>query len=119
MRTERRLAVVAAGAAAAVLALNGTASAATARIVTPDAVGVTGHWHTADTRPTGTMQFTTQYGGADGSAGAVLFSTPDAGSKTQLFTDEYDGLRLADITALSYSTYRVSHFAGDVAVTAL
>jgi hypothetical protein len=119
MRTERRLTVVAGGAAAAVLAISGIASAATTQVVTPDAVGVYGHWHTADTRPQGTMDFTNQYGGANGSAGAVLFSTPDSSSKAQLFTDEYDGLRLADITALSYSTYRVSHAVGSVAVTAL
>jgi hypothetical protein len=119
MRNERRLTVVAVGAATAVLAINGIAWAATAQVVTPDAVGATDHWHTADTRPPGTMAFTTQYGGANGSAGAVLFSTPDSSAKEQLFTDEYDRLRLADITALSYSTYRVSHAAGDVAVTAL
>ena len=119
MRNERRLTVVAGGAAAAILAISGIASAATTQVVTSGAVGVTGDWHTADTRPQGTMNFTNAYGGANGSAGAVLFSTPDGGSKAQLFTDEYDGLRLADITALSYSTYRVSHAVDSVAVTAL
>jgi hypothetical protein len=112
----RRITFAVAAAAAAVVTTAGSASAATTTEVYASDLG--GHWHTADTRPAGSLTWTGEYGGALGD-GAVLLSTPTSGAKVQLFTDEFDGTRLEDITELSYATYQVSAPGAGVALPAL
>ncbi|SEP22682.1 hypothetical protein [Trujillonella endophytica] len=78
----------------------------------------TGEWHTADTRPDGSLTWTEEYGGALGN-GAVLLDTPSNPAKVQLLTDAHDDTRLADITALGYATYVVEAPAGNPGTPAL
>lgn len=69
-------------------------------------------WFTADTRPGGTLQFTTV-----GGRTAAKLSTPPADNpaKVQLLTSEFDGLKLSDISTLSYNTWRDPSSTGFVA----
>lgn len=71
-------------------------------------------WFRADTRGDGTLAFETTFGGADSTA-AVVLSTPAAADKVQLLTVDHDGTKLADVTALGYSTYRDPDSTGFVA----
>ena len=107
--------LVAAGAVVVLTA--GTAAAATVEKVYPSDVGST--WFTADTRPPGSVDFETTYGGADGSAAAVVLRTSTGAAKAQLLTDEWTGTPLAEITALSYSTYRAADSLPGVSLPAL
>lgn len=75
-------------------------------------------WHTADTRPDGSLAFADTYGGFLGTGAAVL-STPSGGAKVQLFTDAHDGTYLRDITAMSFATYQASVPAGSPATPAI
>ena len=97
----------------------GVASADTTELVTADDLG--SGWYTADTRPGGTGVFeagpqgvttTTPLG-----SGSFELTTPalDNPAKVQLFTDAYDGTRLADIDGIGYSTYRDPSSTGFVA----
>ena len=82
-----------------------TASAAdTTEVVTAaDLAG--GDWYTADTRPPGTGTFENGPATPPLGTGSFELSTPDGTAKVQLFTDRYDGTRLADIDGIGYSTY--------------
>jgi hypothetical protein len=82
-----------------------TASAAdTTEVVTPaDLAG--GDWYTSDTRPPGTGTFENGPATPPAGTGSFELSTPDGTAKVQLFTDRYDGVRLADIDGIGYSTY--------------
>ncbi|MGY1840289.1 MULTISPECIES: hypothetical protein [unclassified Modestobacter] len=113
----RRITMTTAAAAAAVLMSTGTASAAPMiEQVHPSDLGA--DWHTADTRPDGSLTWTTSYGGALG-AGAVVLATPSNPAKVQLFTDAHDGTYLRDITELGYSTYQVQAPTPNVGLPAL
>lgn len=90
---------------AALMAFGGVASAATTEVVTPaDLAG--GDWFTSDTRAPGTGTFENGPGTPPLGSGSFELSTPDNTAKVQLFTDRYDGVRLADIDGIGYSTYR-------------
>jgi hypothetical protein len=96
-------ALVAAG-ASVVLATGVASAATTVEKVYPSDIGST--WFTADTRPPGSVDIEDTYGGAGGSEAAVVMRTPDGTAKAQFLTDQWAGTELADITAMSYSTYR-------------
>jgi hypothetical protein len=101
----KKLLLVAALVCAAMLSAVATAGAAGTTAVTPASYAPGGHWYTSDTRGTGTGTF--ENGPATPPAGSGSFeaNTPDASAKVQLFTDLYDGTRLADIDGIGYSTY--------------
>lgn len=106
MRSARSSLGVLVAAAAAVVLTTGVASATTVQKVHPSDIGST--WFTADTRPPGTVAIDDTYGGANGSAAAVVMQTPDNTAKAQFLTDQWAGTKLSAITALSYSTYRAA-----------
>lgn len=60
-------------------------------------------WFTADTRAAGDLQFAD----VDGRGAALLSTTASNADKVQLLTDRYDGVRLADLTELRYTTYKL------------
>jgi hypothetical protein len=100
--------LLAATAACALLAGGvSTASAAdTTEVVTAadrDVPG--GHWYSSDTRGTGTGTFENGPASPPLGTGSFEARTPDGTAKVQLFTDLYDGVRLADIDGIGYSTY--------------
>ena len=83
----------------------GVASAQTTEVVTPaDLAG--GDWYTSDTRAPGTGTFEEGPATPPLGTGSFELNTPTAGAKVQLFTDRYDGVRLADIDGIGYSTYK-------------
>jgi hypothetical protein len=88
---------------AAATSMTGTVVAAT-EVVTPADLG--SGWYEADTRPPGTGTFENGPGTPPLGTGSFELSTPDSTAKVQLFTDAYDGVRLADIDGIGYSTYR-------------
>lgn len=92
-----------------------TASAAdTTEVVTPaDLAG--GDWYTADTRSPGTGTFENGPAAPPLGTGSFELRTTTNPEKVQLFTDRYDGVRLADIDGLGYSTYRDPASTGFVA----
>ncbi|GAA4755636.1 hypothetical protein GCM10023328_44210 [Modestobacter marinus] len=113
----RRITSVTAAAAAAVVLSTATASAATTvEQVHPSDLG--GAWHTGDTRPDGSLDWSTTYGGALGTGAAVL-STPTSGAKVQLFTDAHDDTHLRDITELGYATFQAVAPSGSPALPSL
>ena len=65
-----------------------------------------GHWYTADTRGTGTGTFEEGPEEPPLGTGSFQLSTPDSSAKVQLFTDLYDGVKLANIDGIGYSTYK-------------
>jgi hypothetical protein len=98
----------------------GASAATTTTTVTPANLAPGGHWYTSDTRPPGTGTF--EQGPATPPAGTGSFElrTPDSTAKVQLFTDLYDGTRLADVDGIGYSTYRDAESTGfDAGVAAL
>lgn len=117
MRMTRSSLGVLVAAAVAVVLTAGVASATTVEKVYPSDVGST--WFTADTRAPGSVTFGTTYGGAGGSAAAVILQTPTSSAKAQLLTDAWAGTPLSAITALSYSTYRSSDSVPGVSLPAL
>jgi hypothetical protein len=103
MRTK----LLAAAAATALVGLTGASAAhaaTTTEVVTPSDLGT--DWHTADTRAPGTGTF--EQGPATPPLGAGSFElrTITNPEKVQLLTDAYDGVELADIDGIGYSTYR-------------
>ena len=100
--------LITAAACALGLALTSANPAAAATVV--NTVDNGNGWYSADTRTDGTMAFMT----VDG-RGAVQLSTPSNPAKVQLLTDELSGTKLADISAISYSTYRDPASTGFVA----
>ena len=114
-KTVSRL--VLAGAVAGALGLIAAAPslAATTEVVTPADVNTGGDWYTADTRPPGTGTFEAGPGTPPLGAASFELRTPTPTSKVQLLTDEYDGVALADLTTLEYSTYRDPGSTGFVA----
>ncbi|WP_292676682.1 thrombospondin type 3 repeat-containing protein [Nocardioides sp.] len=112
MRTK----LLAAAAATALVGLTSVSpahAATTTEVVTPADLG--NGWYPADTRAPGTGTF--EQGPATPPLGAGSFElrTPENAAKVQLFTDAYDGVRLADIDGLGYSTYRDPASTGFVA----
>jgi hypothetical protein len=95
------------------------ASAAdTTEVVTPaDLAG--GDWYTSDTRGTGTGTFENGPETPPLGTGSFEARTPDSSAKVQLFTDRYDGVRLADIDGIGYSTYQEAAPSPSVAMVAL
>jgi hypothetical protein len=91
--------------------------AATTVKVTSNNLGV--DWFDADTRPAGTGTFEAGPATPPIGAGSFELSTPDGSAKVQLFTNAFDGVRLADIDGIGYSTYRSSSPQGSPAVAAL
>ena len=81
-----------------------TASAATEVVTPADLVG--GDWYTADTRPPGTGIFENGPATPPLGSGSFELKTTTVPEKVQLFTDRYDGVALADIDGIGYSTYR-------------
>jgi hypothetical protein len=80
-----------------------TASADTTETVTPADLG--NGWYEADTRAPGTGTFENGPATPPLGDGSFELRTPDSTAKVQLFTDAYDGVRLADIDGIGYSTY--------------
>lgn len=79
-----------------------------------------GDWYTADTRAPGTGTFEEGPGDTPLGTGSFELRTSDSTAKVQLFTDRYDGTRLADVDGIGYSTYRDPSSTGFIAgVTAL
>ncbi|MEW6321959.1 MAG: thrombospondin type 3 repeat-containing protein [Acidobacteriota bacterium] len=105
-----RLAVILAAAAAPSLAAGQTIT------VTPANVGA--GWSRADTRSPGVVAFEAGNAPPGGGTGSLTLSTPrfdptpafagpgSGGAKGQLLTTAHSGVALADITGLSYHTYR-------------
>jgi hypothetical protein len=89
----------------------GTSAAFAADTVT----GTTGDWHPADTRAPGTLTFETGPGAPPLGVGSAELQTITNPEKVQLFTDRYDGVALADIDGIGYSTYRDPASTGFVA----
>jgi hypothetical protein len=119
MRMSRLTAGVVAATAAVLAITAAPASAAEKVTVRPSSLG--NHWYTADSRFAGTPTFETTFGGGSQTAAAVAFRTPNNPDKGQLLTDAWADTRLADITTLTYETYRSSDSVPAVgpAVTAL
>jgi hypothetical protein len=103
----KRLLSAVALAFSALMMLGGVATAAAAdstEVVTPaDLAG--GDWYTADTRGTGNGQFENGPATPPLGAGSFELTTPDGDAKVQLFTDAHDGVELATIDGIGYSTY--------------
>ncbi len=93
----------------------GSAQAADTTVtVTPVDVG-SGNWHTADTRAPGSGTFVTGPATPPLGTGSFRLATDTNPEKVQLFTDAYDGVALADLTGIGYSTYRDPASTGFVA----
>jgi hypothetical protein len=70
-------------------------------------------WYMEDTRVGGGVTISNRYGGAPGSNALVLSTNNTNVAKAQLFTyQDVRGVPLADVTGLSYSTYRSSEASG-------
>jgi hypothetical protein len=113
---DMRTKLFAATAAIALAGLTGGSAAYAASstvVVTPDDLG--SGWHTADTRSPGTGTFEQGPGTPPLGAGSFELQTLTNPEKVQLFTDAYDGVRLADIDGIGYSTYRDPASTGFVA----
>ena len=107
------------GALVACALIPGVANAAT-EVVTPADIGT--DWHYADVRPPGTGIFENGPATPPLGTGSFELNTPDGTAKVQLFTDKYDGVPLADIDGIGYSSYRDTNGApdsGGVAMVAL
>jgi len=89
------------------------AASSTTVVVTPDDVG-TG-WQTADTRSPGTGTFEQGPVTPPLGTGSFELQTLTNPEKVQLFTNAYDGVRLADLDGIGYSTYRDPASTGFVA----
>jgi hypothetical protein len=91
--------------AIAVLALAGTAFAATV-VVTQNS----SNWQSVDTRPGGTVSFTTEYGAPAGLGSGALKLTTDAttAAKADYWTEDVEGTALAGVTDLAYWTYQAA-----------
>ncbi len=103
MRTK----ILAAAAATALVGLTGVSSAyaaTTTEVVTPADLG--DGWYAADTRAPGTGTFEQGPGTPPLGTGSFQLSTITNPEKVQLLTDAYDGVELADIDGIGYSTYR-------------
>jgi hypothetical protein len=112
MRTK----ILAATAAIALVGLTGASAAhaaTTTEVVTPSEVGT--DWHTADTRAPGTGTFENGPATPPLGTGSFELRTITNPEKVQLFTDAYDGVELADIDGIGYSTYRDPASTGFVA----
>jgi hypothetical protein len=90
-----------------------TAGADTTVTVTPADIGT--DWHTADTRPPGTGTFVNGPETPPLGSGSFRLQTLTNPEKVQLFTSEYDGVKLAAIDGIGYSTYRDPASTGFVA----
>jgi hypothetical protein len=102
----------------AVLAFAGATFAAASTVtVTPADLG--NDWFPADTRAPGTGTFENGPATPPLGSGSFEMKTPDNTAKVQLFTDLYDGVQLADIDGIGYSTYRSAAPAGSPTVAAL
>ena len=118
MRRNLRVAAIAVGAATLFLGNSPARAVDTTVVVTPADLG--NGWYTADTRAAGTGTFENGPATPPLGTGSFELSTPGptGAAKVQLFTDEYDGVALANITALGYSTYRDPASTGFVATVA-
>ena len=107
MRIASRRVAAACGLAVAVAipAIGAASAADTTEVVAPADLGG-GDWFTADTRPPGTGTFENGPATPPAGTGSFELRTPDSTAKVQLLTDRYDGVALADLTRLEYSTYR-------------
>jgi hypothetical protein len=114
----RRLAAITGLALAAGLPFIGSAEAANTTVVVT-AADLGDDWHTADTRGTGTGSFENGPATPPLGVGSFELSTPDGTAKVQLFTDRYDGVRLADIDGIGYSSYQEMAPTPGVAMVAL
>jgi hypothetical protein len=110
-----RKAMIAVALTMGALAFTSTAMAAT---VTPASLAPGGHWYTADTRPPGTGTFENGPATPPAGTGSFELSTITNPEKVQLFTDLYDGTKLADIDGIGYSTYRDPPSTGFIAAVA-
>jgi hypothetical protein len=99
----KKIALIAIAATLAALATNAVMAASTV-VVTPASMGT--NWFPADTRAPGTGTFETGPAAPPYGIGSFELNTPDNTAKVQLFTDLYDGVALADIDGIGYSTYR-------------
>jgi hypothetical protein len=89
----------------AVLVTAATAVAATVTVTPSDT-----SWTQDDTRPGGTVSFTTTWGAPAGLGVGALELTTDAttSAKAGLYNHTMAGMPLADVTALAYWTYQAS-----------
>ena len=106
----KRLLSAVALAFSALMMLGGVATATaadTTEVVTQADVDVVGgDWYSADTRPPGTGTFENGPDSPPLGTGSFELQTITNPEKVQLFTDRYDGVALADIEGIGYSTYR-------------
>lgn len=109
---KRTLLLAPLAALAAVAAIGGGV-AATTTVVTPADLGTT--WFSADTRAPGTGAFEAGPGTPPLGTGSFELRTVTNSEKVQLFTDAYDGVALASIDGIGYSTYRDPASTGFVA----
>ena len=84
-------------------ALPAAANAATVKVTSADSGN---GWYSADTRSPGTGTFELGPATPPLGNGSFELNTPTAGAKVQLFTDAYNGVALADIDGIGYSSYR-------------
>jgi hypothetical protein len=95
--------VATAAATVAVLALAGSAAAATI-VVTQNSAG----WHPLDTRPGGTVTFTNEFGAPPGLGSGALKLTTNAttGAKADYYTFAHAGTPILAVNDLAYWTYQ-------------
>jgi hypothetical protein len=117
MRTLRLAAALTTG--ALLIGGAGVANAADTVVTVTQADNPGGAWFTADTRSPGTGIFESGPGTPPFGSGSFELSTPSAPAKVQLFTNAYDGVRLADIDGIGYSTWQDGIGAGSVAMVGL
>jgi hypothetical protein len=100
--------LLAAALATGALMTGGVASAGadTTVTVTPADLGTS--WFPSDTRAPGTGNFVNGPATPPEGQGSFELNTPTATSKVQLFTNQYDGVKLADIDGIGYSTYNTT-----------
>lgn len=103
----KRLLSAVALAFSALMMLGGVATAAAAtEVVTQADVDTGGEWYSADTRPPGTGTFENGPATPPLGTGSFELKTVTNPEKVQLFITRYDGVELADIDGIGYSTYR-------------
>jgi len=97
---------------AGLVVLAAAPAAATASTTTETVYPDSTSWQSLDTRAPGTFDFVLGPAGAPLGYGSLHLSTPDGTAKVNLGNAQLAGTPLADVDALSYSTYRSSASTG-------
>jgi len=89
-----------------------TASADRVEVLANDINDAGSGWYSSDTRANSSAKFGTGPAIPKLGTGSVQLATPASASKVQLFTDQFDGVKLSDVDGLGFSTYRFPPTAG-------